>query len=138
MNVERKTCVVELEVLSRRLRWRLSHAAALESFMQVMCIFLEKSGLHLMKLWLSKFNALEQKTADILKLPAKTHLAEIESAFLDQLASSQSALDVAFDEFQHAFAEGNQALLVRWLEEWRVRKANFEQIVEKWLEEHPA
>src|ERR1700730_9294616 len=130
MNSEHKTCVVDLEALSRHLRWQLSHAATLESIMEVMRIWLEKGDPPLMNLWVSHFYALQHQPADILKLPAKTHLAEIQSAFLDQLQSSLSVLDEANTEFRRAYDEGKQALLVRWLEEWRVRKANLEQLVE--------
>lgn len=137
MNSEHRTCVVELEVFSRQLRWHLAHAAMLESWMEVMRIWLEKGDVHLMKRWWSEFIALQQKTADILKLPATTHLGEIESVFLDELKSSLSVLDETNTEFRRAYDEGNQLLLVRWLEEYRVRKANLEQLVEKWLENHP-
>ncbi|MFZ3376568.1 MAG: hypothetical protein WA183_13540 [Chthoniobacterales bacterium] len=133
-----KTCVVEIEVLSQMLRLHLSGAVMLESWMEVMRLWLEKSDFHLMELWGSEFIALKQKRADILKLPVKTKLIEIESAFLDQLKSSQGTLDDAFTQFQSAFNEQNLALLVRWLEEYRVRKANLEQLVEKWFEDHPA
>jgi hypothetical protein len=132
-----KTCVVEIEVISQMLRWHLSSAVMLESWMEVMRLWLEKSNLHLMKLWGSEFIALKQKRADILKLPVKTKLREIESAFLDQLKSSQSTLHDASTEFLCAFNDQNLALLVRWLEEYRVRKANLEQLVEKWFEDHP-
>lgn len=58
--------------------------------------------------------------------------------FDSKLHSSLNSLNEAFTEFQAAFDEENHALLVRWLEEWKSRKTNLEQLTEKWFEDHPA
>ncbi|MFZ3376569.1 MAG: hypothetical protein WA183_13545 [Chthoniobacterales bacterium] len=53
-----------------------------------------------------------------------------------KLESSLNSVNEAFDEFERAFDDQNQPLTDRWLEEWKARRANFEQIAEDWMEEH--
>jgi hypothetical protein len=126
------SAAVRVANMVRAIEVRRSVNAVVEAFMEVRRAYFEQKNLINLDRWLAEWTARNAKYRQLQEAStsiaaAKTQIHEVDPARFSELHDLLDAMNEAERQFNIALDQGNQALVARWLEEWKTRRAEWEQ-----------
>ncbi len=125
---------------AQTLQVQLALNSSREAIMEVQRAYFEQENLLSLNHWLAEWTAREAAFRQLQHTIASNVAHSVGQFVVDsekfvELESALSSLQEAFAAFMHAYDQKNHALFVRWMDEWKARRAKWDQLAQDWLRE---